>query len=395
MNTAFFHDSNFVYNNNKYYTLSALNKNKLQEYVENFGNITIVVRVDGKNNNNEKAVREENLVDNVEVNGVLKNYINVRKVVKKQFRSCDFAIIRMPSIIGMVACREARKQKIPYMIEMVGCPRDALWYHSGIKYKLAMPFLVLNNKYELKKSKYTIYVTENFLESRYPTKGKYIGCSDVELQENDYEILDKRIQKIRNKKEKDIYRIGLIGSLNVDYKGHETSIKALSIIKDKINFELHFLGVGNKEKWIKLVRKNKIEDKVFFDGMIPHNYVFKWLDDLDVFLIPSLAEGLPRALIEAMSRGCPCIGTKIGGIPELLKENRIIKKKDYKDLSNKILQLVGNKEEMIKDAKINFQMAKEFEKNKLKNKKEKFYYTLLKSEEENFTNLYRNQKIKK
>ena len=44
------------------------------------------------------------------------------------------------------------------------------------------------------------------------------------------------------------------------------------------------------------------------------------LDTCDIYVQPSLQEGLPRALIEAMSRGCPCIGARTAGIPELLPE---------------------------------------------------------------------------
>jgi len=42
------------------------------------------------------------------------------------------------------------------------------------------------------------------------------------------------------------------------------------------------------------------------------------LDDVDIYIQPSRQEGLPRALIEAMSRGCPAVGSTAGGIPELL-----------------------------------------------------------------------------
>jgi glycosyltransferase involved in cell wall biosynthesis len=43
-----------------------------------------------------------------------------------------------------------------------------------------------------------------------------------------------------------------------------------------------------------------------------------WLDRIDIYLQPSRQEGLPRALIEAMARACPALGSTAGGIPELL-----------------------------------------------------------------------------
>lgn len=58
-------------------------------------------------------------------------------------------------------------------------------------------------------------------------------------------------------------------------------------------------------------------------GVLPHTQVFSWLDGLDIYIQPSRLEGLPRALIEAMSRGCPAIGSAAGGIPELLDRDCI------------------------------------------------------------------------
>jgi glycosyltransferase involved in cell wall biosynthesis len=48
--------------------------------------------------------------------------------------------------------------------------------------------------------------------------------------------------------------------------------------------------------------------------------VFDWLDAIDIYVQPSRQEGLPRALIEAMSRGLPAFGARTGGIPELIDE---------------------------------------------------------------------------
>lgn len=378
MNTTFFHDTTFIRDGNKYYTCGPMNKEKFYKYKEKFGNMAAVAKVIEVNDENKNMLKEKNLVDNIKVNGVNRNYHNCAKVVKEQMKHCDYAIIRMPSIIGMVACREARKNKVPYLIEMVGCPKDALWYHGGIKYKLLMPFIVIINKFELNKSKYTIYVTEKFLQKRYPTKGKNIACSDVELEDNNAISLKNRIKKINSKKNNEVYKFGIIGSLDVKYKGHKTAIKALSKLKEDINFELHFLGIGNKNKWASMARKYNIEDKVFFDGGLPHEKVYNWIDNIDIYLIPSMAEGLPRALIEAMSRGCPAIGTDIGGIPELLDKEMLIRKNSYNQLARKILELVNDKEKMQETAQRNYDKSLEFKKDKLENRRNIFYNEILK-----------------
>ena len=56
-----------------------------------------------------------------------------------------------------------------------------------------------------------------------------------------------------------------------------------------------------------------------FNGVLPSGQpVLNWLDDIDIYVQPSFQEGLPRALVEAMSGGRPAFASTTGGIPELL-----------------------------------------------------------------------------
>ena len=375
MNTAFFHDSTVIKLKNNYYSSGQLNDEKFMEYKKYFGNMTAIVKVKCDKTKYKNIKKYENQFKNVKIIGINPNYKNVFKTVKNQILKCDFAIIRLPSIIGSIACKYARKYNKPYLVEMVGCPRDALWYHGGIKQKIFLPIMYFITKREVKLSKYTIYVTKKFLQNRYPTKGKQLSCSDVQIY--DVGDLNTKTKKIEKAYTESHYKFGMIGSLNLNYKGHETAIKALGRIKNKINFELHFLGEGEKSKWITLAKRYGIEKCLYFDGIIPHNEVYKWFDNMDFFLNPSLTEGLPRALIEAMSRGCLCIGTKVGGIPELLDEKLIIMKKNDKELSNKIEYMINNFNFGKEQIKRNLDISNNFQLGHLNDKKEKFYKEIL------------------
>ena len=339
--------------------------------------VIAVVKVEGINEINTKYIQDKNLVNNVEVIGIKTNYSNVCKQVEKALEISDYAIIRMPSIIGMIACIKARRKNIPYLIEMVGCPKDSLWYHGGIKYKISMPIITIINKIELKKAKNVIYVTKEFLQKRYKTDGNYIACSDVNLPPLNKLVLENRINKIRKDNNTNTYKLGLIGSLDVEYKGHKLAIKALSKLNKKIGIELHFLGSGNKEKWIKLAKKYNVEEKIFFDGVLPHNEVFNWMDSLDIYLIVSKTEGLPRALIEAMSRACPCIGTCVGGIPEILDKEVIINENDYIKLAKLIEDLITDKTKMEQFARENFERVECYQECELDKIRNKYYKKIL------------------
>lgn len=66
---------------------------------------------------------------------------------------------------------------------MVACPWDALWNYGKFSKKIfALPTYLLN-KTTIKKAPNVIYVSEEFLQKRYPTNGKNIGCSDVVLKD--------------------------------------------------------------------------------------------------------------------------------------------------------------------------------------------------------------------
>jgi glycosyltransferase involved in cell wall biosynthesis len=66
------------------------------------------------------------------------------------------------------------------------------------------------------------------------------------------------------------------------------------------------------------VRVLHLEDRVKFLGYVPHKDMPKYLQIADIFIRPSLSEGLGNSFLEAMSAGLPIIGTPVGGILDFL-----------------------------------------------------------------------------
>lgn len=82
------------------------------------------------------------------------------------------------------------------------------------------------------------------------------------------------------------------------------------------------MGDGEPARYKKLAEELSVSELVHFDGVkSTSDEVYQWLDEIDYYMQPSRTEGLPRALIEAMARGLPAIGSDRGGIPELLQNN--------------------------------------------------------------------------
>ena len=87
--------------------------------------------------------------------------------------------------------------------------------------------------------------------------------------------------------------------------------------------KLLILGTGFEEKKLKnLAKKLNLEDKILFLGLIPPVEVPKYLAISDVFIRPSISEGLGNVFLEAMAARVPIIGTPVGGIPDFLENEK-------------------------------------------------------------------------
>jgi glycosyltransferase involved in cell wall biosynthesis len=138
------------------------------------------------------------------------------------------------------------------------------------------------------------------------------------------------------------------------------------------NLEYQLIGGGTGERLRQIAKKYNVEDKVKFLGSLSHDKVFEWMDDIDVYIQPSSVEGLCRSVIEAKSRACPVIASNAGGNPELVNNEYVFKKKNINQLKEKIVKLITNKNAMKDEAQRNFSDSKQYSKEALAKKREKF-----------------------
>ncbi len=131
-------------------------------------------------------------------------------------------------------------------------------------------------------------------------------------------------------------------------------IKSLPSLSPEVKFLV--LGVGPDESKLRdLVAELKLENRVLFLGNIEHKDMPKYLKISDIFIRPSISEGLGNSFIEAMAAGLPTIGTPVGGIPDFLIEGETgflcqpNNPQSIADTINRILNLDRNKLNQIKD----------------------------------------------
>jgi glycosyltransferase involved in cell wall biosynthesis len=271
--------------------------------------------------------------------------------------TADGLVARLPSEIGSLAVRVAERLSKPWAAEVVTCTWDALWNYGTWQGKVYAPVSWWQTRRLVRRAPFALYVTEEFLQRRYPTSGRTVACSDVDLPELLPEVLDRRLERIRSRD--GTLRVGTIAALSVRFKGVQTALAALGANKDRLpSFEFHVLGAGDPAPWRRLARSHGVESQTRFAGTLaPGEPVRTWLDGIDLYVQPSFQEGLPRALVEALSRACPALGSTAGGIPELLEPEALHRPGDEERLGELFVAAAGDREWQAAQARRNFDVA--------------------------------------
>lgn len=291
-----------------------------------------------------------------------------RRIIEKEIEQCDLIFIRggINALLGVDAARKLHK---PYLVENSGCAWDSYWNHSFAG-KCIAPYMEYRAKKDTREADFVVYVTEKWLQGKYPTNGKWTYASNVILKSVDDSALPRRKDKIASMDKKSIV-IGTTAGLN-RMKGQQFVIEAMSLLRDEIDIHYELVGSGDPSYLKSLAQKYGLGDKVVIKGQLSHNEVLAWLDSLDLYVQPSLQEGLPRSVIEAMSRACPVVGSRTAGIPELIAYECVFERKNPKAIASAIRNIVdGNK--MEENAVLNFNKSKEYLLDKLNERRNKLY----------------------
>lgn len=297
-----------------------------------------------------------------------------QRLLEESIPSMDLVIGYARMGNGDAALRIAHKHNIPYLSFLVGCPWDTLRNHHRLLARIMAPLTYLSTKKTIKDSDYVHYVTQNFLQKRYPTQGKSLACSDINLK--DLNIANLEHRKIINSQNNKNGIIKLVTTANVDvrYKGQEFVIKAIAKLRKEgdIRYHYYLVGAGRGKYLYDLSVKLGVQDQVHFVGRKTTEEVMQILKESDIYLQPSISEGLPRAVVEAMSVALPCIGFDTGGMSELLEPEFVVKQKSVDGIIQCMKVLQDNKK-YEKTIEYNFKKACEYEHSKLVSKIRGFF----------------------
>jgi len=166
-------------------------------------------------------------------------------------------------------------------------------------------------------------------------------------------------------------KIKLEGAQNILFWGRISPEKGVDLLIHSAKFVLeknpmcHFyiIGDGPELKSIKKLSENLgIQKNIHYTGFLSYEEIVKYANSADITVFPSKFENSPISILEAMSIGKPIVSTDIGGIPEIVNnyENGLLAKLDSKNISEKLIILLKDKELRNKLSKNAFKTAKKF-----------------------------------
>lgn len=282
----------------------------------------------------------------------------IRKLIKKN--KYDF----IHAFFGIPCGYIAMKTGLPYIVSLRGS--DVPFYNERFKIPYKLIFKNLSRKI-WEKAKAVIANSEGLKELALKTNpGQEIGIiyNGVNIKEF-FPIIKKIIKKTIN--------IVSTGRL-IPRKGYKYLIEALSGIED---CKLQLIGGGVlKEKLKNIAKGNKVD--VEFPGNIDHKNIHKYLQDADIFILPSLNEGMSNSILEAMACGLPIITTDVGGSEELINGNGfVVKKADSGMIREALLKYKKNTGLIITHGKQSRQIAESMSWNKVAENYYKIYKSIL------------------
>lgn len=387
MRAVYCHDNEYIFSAGcAVYAAGQFAASYWDTYLQHFDQLEVLGRkrdgapptdADNLNRSDTSRVHISGLPNMNSPAGLLRNGLYVKKRVEESVKRSDAVIIRTMSEIGWLAFKAAQKYKKPLAIEMAGCPWDNMWNHGSLIAKAYAPLRYHRARIATGVADGVIYVTNDFLQARYPAGGLTARASNVRIQDVPEEILIKRKQRIKQMfLHKNVINIGLMGALHNKLKGIHIALEALAQWHKETGalFRLCLLGPGNVEFLMEDIKKFGLEGFVVHEGLLPSGApVQQWLDQIDVYLQPSFHEGLPRAVIEAMSRGCPVLASTTGGIPELLPREWLHKPGDAEKLTQTVKALLYSETMMLKHAENNFLTAKNYTADRLEPARHAFW----------------------
>lgn len=298
----------------------------------------------------------------------------VRAALAEAVASADAVVLRAPGTLATVAQSILTRQQVPYAVEVVGDPHDVFapgvvphpgraffrwWYARGLRAACDGAAVAA-------------YVTEHALQRRYPPGAGTFAThySDVELD------ADAFVEHAPTPRGRGPFTLLTVASMEQPYKAIDVQLAALQALRARgVDARLRVVGEGRLRASLEALADDLgVAEAATFVGNLPGAPAVRAeLDRADLFLLPSRTEGLPRALVEAMARGLPAVGSRVGGIPELLPPGVTVAPDDVAALTELVASLLADPARRAALGEANLRRASDFEEMNLARRRDAAY----------------------
>jgi phosphatidyl-myo-inositol dimannoside synthase len=271
-------------------------------------------------------------------------------------------LVRAPTLIGDTATRFFARHGFPYAVEVVGDPATVFGWGrpAGPVGSVLSTYLSAALRRQVRGATAVGYVPSPQLRQRYPASSRAVteDYSSLALEDDAVVASPRRLTTVRSP-----LRLVTIGSMNWPYTGIDVLIEACRLLRDGgVDVNATVIGEGRlRSQYERQAGDAGLSDAVTFVGQVQAGIpIRERLDAADLFVLASVSEGLPRALIEAMARGLPSVGTTAGGIPGLLPPEHCAVPGDPTDLARVIRWTARSAEAMNAASKANLDRTSNF-----------------------------------
>ncbi|MBB1052551.1 glycosyltransferase [Dietzia sp. CW19] len=258
-----------------------------------------------------------------------------------KFSAEDVVIVRVPETLGLALGSVAGLQGAQVVANVVAFP-DAIGSGTPLLGAATNPLVRKLSQRIVSRAAAVVYVTRKALQNALPPPAAVPTFTKSNIVFPDYYFADQA----KDTFDRAELQLITVGSLNGSIKGVDTVLRALSILVRKgVNFQFTVVGEGTSRTGLEeLARDLGLAERVRFLGQIDSKSVLvRHLKHADLFVLASRTEGLPRAMIEASAVGLPAIGSRVGGIPELVPSRALFDSGDYDGLASLLESLHSNR----------------------------------------------------
>lgn len=380
-------DDRVFHHQGKYYAASQDKLDFYQRYLRVFERVRLVCRCEEEDQLKDSRIPLDldSRIEYVPIPSFhgpiqyVKKFISVGMAMKRAVNGCDAAVLRIPSTVALRVGETVKRKRIPYACEVVFDAYDEYCGEHGI-HKLLWKNIDKQMRSLCKDAEGISCVTANYLQQHYFSEKPDAFTSN-------YSSLSLPKSFFGSEKKYPTHKPFVIAHIanQVTFKGRKGHVQIIDAIEQLqqrgIDVKVRFAGkdyFGDQKKLEEYARAKGVGERIQYLGYLNRKSIDDLLEQADLYVMPTMAEGLPRVIIEAMAKGLPCISTPVSGNPELVDEHFLVPYYDTALLADRIEELLSNAAVYEMQSKENFTRSLQYEATLLESRRDKFYQELKK-----------------